>query len=142
MPDLLDASVWVPLSAADHVHHTRARRYWDEEAADALAFCRVTALALLRHLTNPRILGEAALDGAGAWHALATWLALPRITLLAEPPGLDELLGRWGGALDLRGGQWTDAYLAAFAAASGCRLVAFDGDFRRYPGVEFLHLTP
>ena len=46
-----------------------------------------------------------------------------------------------GRKLDLRAGHWTDAYLAAFAAASGCRLVAFDGDFHRYPGIEFLHLT-
>lgn len=140
MPDLLDASVWLPLSAADHVQHARARRYWDEEAADELAFCRVTALALLRHLTNPQILGSVALDGAGAWRALTTWLAVPRITWLREPPALDELLARWSSELDLRGGHWTDAYLAAFAAASGCRLVAFDDDFRRYPEIEFLHL--
>jgi predicted nucleic acid-binding protein len=53
---------------------------------------------------------------------------------------LDELLARWSGDLDLRGGQWTHAYLAAFAAASSCRLVAFDSDFRRYPGIGFLHL--
>lgn len=142
MRDLLDSSVWLPLSAPDHVHYSRARRYWDDEAAGELAFCRVTALALLRHLTNPRILGEATLDGGAAWRALRTWLALPQITLLGEPSGFDELLGQWSGQLDLRGGQWTDAYLAAFAAASGCRLVAFDGDFHRYPGVEFLHLRP
>jgi hypothetical protein len=141
MPDLLDASVWVPLSAPDHIHYPRARYYWDTEAAEMLAFCRVTALALLRHLTNPQILGEVVLDGASAWRALATWLAVPRVTLLGEPPGLDELLRRWSGELDLRGGQWTDAYLAAFATASGCRLVAFDSDFRRYPGIEFLHLA-
>jgi hypothetical protein len=140
MRDLLDASVWLPLSAPEHVHHPRARRYWDEESANELVFCRVTALALLRHLTNTRILGNAALDGRAAWQALETWLAVPQITLLAEPPGLDELLAQWAGQLDLRAGQWSDAYLAAFAAASGCRLVAFDGDFRRYPGVEFLHL--
>ncbi|MDR7435334.1 MAG: PIN domain-containing protein [Armatimonadota bacterium] len=140
MPDLLDASVWVALSAPDHVHYSRARRYWDEEAADELAFCRVTALALLRHLTNPRILGSAALDGAAAWRALETWLAMPRTIWLGEPPGLDDLLRRWSGELDLRAGHWTEAYLAAFALASGCRLVAFDDDFRRYPGVEFLHL--
>jgi uncharacterized protein len=142
MRDLLDASVWVPLSAPDHVHYSRARRYWDDEAADQLAFCRVTALALLRHLTNPRILGKAALDGASAWRALQTWLALPQVTLLVEPVGLDELLGQWAGHLELRGGGWTDAYLAAFATASGSRLVAFDADFLRYPGVELLHLTP
>jgi hypothetical protein len=55
MRDLLDSSVWLPLSAPDHVHYPRARRYWDDEAVDELAFCRVTALVLLRHLTNPRI---------------------------------------------------------------------------------------
>jgi toxin-antitoxin system PIN domain toxin len=141
MPDLLDASVWIALSAPEHVHHVRSRRYWDDEAADELVFCRATALALLRYLTNPRILGAAALDGGVAWRVLATWLAEPRVTLVGEPAGVDELLGRWSGELDLRGGHWTDAYLAAFAAASGCRLVALDGDFRRYPAAAFLHLV-
>lgn len=142
MRDLLDASVWLPLSAPDHVHYSRARQYWDKEAAGELAFCRITLLALLRLLTNPRVLGKAALDGGAAWRALQTWLALPQISLLHEPAGLDELLARWSGQHKLRGGEWTDAYLAAFAAASGCRLVAFDRDFRRYQGVEFLHLRP
>lgn len=91
MPGLLDVSVWVPLSAPDHVHHGRARRYWEREAPEEIAFCRITELALLRHLTNPRILGEAALDGA---------------------------------------------------AAGGCRLAAFDGDFARCVTLEFLHLEP
>jgi hypothetical protein len=31
-----------------------------------MAFCRITALALLSQLTNPRIVGPGALDGAGA----------------------------------------------------------------------------
>ena len=66
MRDLLDASVWLPLSAPEPVHYPRARRYWDEESASELAFCRVTALALLRYLTNARILGADALDGAAA----------------------------------------------------------------------------
>jgi toxin-antitoxin system PIN domain toxin len=140
MRDLLDASVWLPLSAPDHVHYARARRYWDDEAADELAFCRVTAVALLRLLTNPRILGEAALDGEGAWQALDAWLHVPRVTLLGEPAGLDEFLGQWASQLNLRSGRWTDAYLAAFARASNSRLVAFDSDFERFSGVEFLHL--
>jgi uncharacterized protein len=142
MRDLLDVSVWVPLSAPDHVHHLRARRYWESESADNLAFCRVTGLALLRHLTSQRILADAVLDGAAAWRALQTWLAIPQITLLDEPAGVDELLGQWAMQLDLRGGNWTDAYIAAFATASGCRLVAFDADFHRYPGIQFLHLRP
>ncbi|MHB8577748.1 MAG: hypothetical protein ACYDCQ_20745 [Dehalococcoidia bacterium] len=37
----------VPLSAPDHMHHARARRYWENESADKAAFCGVTALAYL-----------------------------------------------------------------------------------------------
>lgn len=54
--------------------------------------------------------------------------------------GLDDWLASWSAELDLRGGEWADAYLAVFAAAGGFRLVAFDDDFRRYRGVDFLHL--
>jgi toxin-antitoxin system PIN domain toxin len=138
--DLLDASVWLPLSAPDHVHHARAREYWSSEGWAQAAFCRITALALLRHLSNPRVIGAAALDGAAAWRALATWLALPEVVLLPEPAGVDEYLAEWSADLNLRSGHWTDAYLAAFARAAGCRLVAFDGDFDRYRGLDFLHL--
>ena len=141
MRDLLDASVWLPLSVPDHVHHTRALRYWREEASEEIDFCRITALALLRHLTYPRIVGPGALDGAGAWRALKLWLSQPGVRLLGEPSALDEWLERWSVACDPLGGNWTDAYLAAFAAASGCRLVAFDKDFRRYAGLAFLHLV-
>jgi predicted nucleic acid-binding protein len=38
--------------------------------------------------------------------------------------------------------MWTDAYLAAFAITSGSRLVSFDADFARFPGLHFLHLKP
>ncbi len=141
MPDLLDASVWVPLSAPDHEHHQRALKYWNEEAAETLVFSRVTSLALLRLLSNPRVLGPAALSGGAAWQALATWLSVPGVEFMTEPAGVDALLMRWSGTLDLRSGIWTDAYLAAFASVSGCRLVAFDGDFRRFPGLDFLHLV-
>lgn len=86
LPDLLDASVWLPLSAPDHVHYARARRYWDHEAGRELAFCRVTALALLCHLTNSRILGEATLDGA-AGLACASHVAGPAPNYLAQRAG-------------------------------------------------------
>lgn len=142
MSDLLDASVWLPLSAADHVHHQRARYYWNEEAAEEVAFCRATALALLRHLTNRQILGDRAMSGKAAWQAVETWLAVPEVTFLAEPAGVDELLRQWAEQFDLRSGRWSDAYLAAFAVSTNCRLVSFDGDFRRFSGLQWLHLRP
>jgi hypothetical protein len=57
------------------------------------------------------------MDGGVAWRALETWLELPQITFhtfLNEPVGLNELLGQWARQLDVRSGEWTDAYLAAF----------------------------
>lgn len=140
MPDLLDVSVWLPLSAPDHVHHHRALRYWNKESDDELIFCRVTALALLRHLTNKSILGKRVLNSLGAWRALELWFETDRVRYVNESTGLDEHLARYGAQLNLQGGSWTDAYLAAFAASANFRLVAFDGDFQRYNNITFLHL--
>jgi toxin-antitoxin system PIN domain toxin len=140
MRDLLDVSVWLPLSAPDHVHYKRARRYWDDEAGTELVFCRLTALALLRYLTNTQILGKRVLNGASAWKALSTWLSVPHIHLADEPQELDAWLGRFAQEFNIRAGDWTDAYLAAFAAAGDYRLVTFDADFRSYKDIKLLHL--
>lgn len=86
------------------------------------------------------MVGRAALTSAAAWRALEAWLALPETIFLTEPPGIDDLLGAWSRKPGLKAGDWTDAYLAAFARAASCRLVAFDGDFKRYPGVSVLQL--
>lgn len=85
-------------------------------------------------------MGAAVLDGASAWRALMRWLQVPGVRLVSDPPGVDERLGRWSRELHIVGGHWTDAYLAAFAAAGGYGLVAFDDDIRRHPGIRFLHL--
>lgn len=136
MADLLDTSVWVALSVTDHEHHGRALRYWREQGSGEFAFCRMTQLALLRLLSGPALLGEDRLDGRAAWQALCTWRGSGLVSRLEEPRGLDEILGAWGAEVDARGKHWTDAYLAAFATAAGLRLVSFDKDFTRYPGLS------
>ena len=140
--DLLDASAWVPLAAPDHVHHARVRRYWDTESAPEIVFCRITALAFVRHLMNPLVMQHAVLSSAGAWEHYLDWRRLPEIGFLTEPAGLDDCLGEFcrTGGFGSRG--LTDAYLAAFARTAGCRLVSFDAGFRQFRGVDFLHLEP
>jgi toxin-antitoxin system PIN domain toxin len=140
MADLLDASVWLPLSAAGHVHHARARQYWAHESGDQILFCRATMLALLRHLTNRRIMGMDVQSPEQAWTIYERWRQVPDVLYASEPDGIDDRLAEWSGILKPGSGQWTDAYLAAFAVAGGHRLVAFDRDFARFPGLEFLHL--
>ena len=140
--DLLDANVWLALAAEAHAHHSRAKAYWENEAAPVNAFCRVTQLAFLRHLTNKAIMGDQMLSPSAAWEKLQKFLALPEVRGLAEPAGLDERLGDFCNLGRTSPNLWTDAYLAAFAKCAGLRLVTFDHGFSRFRGLELLILKP
>ena len=140
--DLLDADVWLALAVEAHTHHRRAGAYWKDEAAPVAAFCRVTQLAFLRHLTNKTIMGDQVLAPLAAWNKCGEFLALPEVRFLAEPPGLEEQLGELCRAGRTSPNLWTDAYLAAFAGCAGLRLVTFDRGFARFAGLELLTLRP
>lgn len=140
--DLLDANVWLALAAEAHIHHRRAEAYWKSEAAPVAAFCRVTQLAFLRHLTNKTIMGDQVLTPGAAWKKCGEFLALPEVRFLAEPPGLDEQLGQLTHGGRTSPNLWTDAYLASFARCAGLRLVTFDHGFARFTGLELLILKP
>jgi toxin-antitoxin system PIN domain toxin len=139
--DLPDVNVWLALSVSHHPHHDRAMAYWSAEAQAQVSFCRITMLGLLRLLTQPRVMGAAALTPGTAMQALQRWQQLPEVSLRAEPATIDAtfvpLL-----TSDLPPRLLTDAYLAAFALAGGMRLVSFDRDFRRFPGLHLLLLSP
>ena len=139
--DLLDASVWLPLLVADHPHHRRATEYWSNEAPDQVAFCRITAMGLLRLLTNRTVMAHQVLTVPAAWERYRALRALPEVAFLREADGLEEQLEQWLQGPGFTPAQWTDAYLAAFAHTGHCRLVAFDDDFRRFSGLSFFHLT-
>lgn len=138
--DLLDVNVWLALAAEAHPHHFRAKAYWENEAAPRSAFCRLTQLALLRHLTNPAIMGDQVMVPSAAWAKLHEFLALPEIQSLPEPPGLDAHLGEFCNLGRSSPNLWTDAYLAAFARCAGLRLVTLDHGFSRFSGLELLIL--
>jgi toxin-antitoxin system PIN domain toxin len=138
--DLLDANVWLALAAEAHTHHRRAEAYWRNEAAPLAAFCRVTQLAFLRHLTNKSIMGKQTLTPTAAWKKCVEFLALPEVGLVAEPAGLDEQLKRFCDLGRTSPNLWTDAYLAAFAKCAGLRLVSFDQGFSKFAGPDLLIL--
>jgi toxin-antitoxin system PIN domain toxin len=140
--DLLDANVWLALAAEAHIHHQRAQAYWNDEAYDVAAFCRLTQLAFLRHLTNKAIMGENRLTPCAAWTKCGDFLALPEVRLLQEPAGVSEQLGRYCDLGRTSPNLWTDAYLAAFARSAGLRLVSFDQGFSAFAGLEVLTLEP
>jgi uncharacterized protein len=138
--DLLDANVWLALAAEAHTHHNRAKLYWQNEAAPAVGFCRVTQLAFLRHLTNKSIMGSHVLLPAEAWKKWEQFLELPEVKFLTEPLGLNEELMRFSNLGRTSQNLWTDAYLAAFAKCADVRFVSFDSDFLNFKGLETLIL--
>lgn len=139
--DLLDVNLWLALSVPGHPHHDRAHRYWKEESAIELAFCRSTALALLRLTTQPAVMGDDPLSVPEAWNLYRSYRALPEVVLRPEPEGLESRLDAWARTKDATPRLWTDAYLAAFAITGALRMVTFDRDFDRFEDLDLLRLT-
>ena len=137
--DLLDVNVWLALCLPGHPYHQRARTFWFNESSETIGFCRITSLALVRLLTQASITGEP-LSVAEAWIAYRDFRLLPEVVFLPEPAGCEERLESWALGDKQSRQLWTDAYLAAFAQASGARLVSFDSDFKRFPGLSWLPL--
>ena len=132
--------MWLAVGLPRHPHHSAARSFW-LEGANALVFCRVTALGLVRLLTNPLVTGGEDFSVARSWEAYDAFRALPEVGLLDEPGECEELLAEWARSGRFTKRHWTDAYLAAFAVSGGLRLVSFDAGFARFPGLQFLHLS-
>jgi len=140
MTDLLDVNVWLALTDARHVHHSAARQYWENEASEMVVFCRVTMLGFLRlitqsHMANPPLTSQR------AWGVYRDYLQAAGVGFLQEPAGLEEKLAAFSLQPHFVHRLWTDAYLAALAITSGCRLVSFDADFQSFEGLHLLHLT-
>lgn len=138
---LADASVWLALVFSDHVHHPLARTWFETQREESCAFCRVTQMALLRHLTNAAILGRFVRSQQDAWLAYDELAGDPRVVLLPEPPSLEAAFRRLTRESSPSHALWTDAYLAAFAVESQAQLVSFDRGFRRFDGLDLLLLT-
>ena len=138
--DLLDVNVWVALADRNHVHHGRARRYWDEESGRQVAFCRISMLGLLRLGTNPRVMGGEPFSPAEIWRVYRGFRAIPEVILVPEPADLEQQMAAWSDRSNFAVSAWTDCYLASLAHVTGCRLVSLDRGFARFDGLDFIHL--
>jgi uncharacterized protein len=130
---LLDANIWLALAFSDHAHHAKAAAWFDRQADGTCAFCRLTQLALLRHLTNPVIMGSFVQSPKQAWETYDKCLADPRTTFQTEPHSVETEFRKLAQTLPPSRHVWTDAYLAALAATSALELVTFDQGYKRFP---------
>jgi predicted nucleic acid-binding protein len=86
---LVDANVWLAISHNDHAHHLTALR-WLDEADGVCCFCRITQLALLRLLTNSKVMGLSVKTQADAWKIYEALIERDTVVLVGEPSLLDR----------------------------------------------------
>lgn len=129
----LDANVWLPLAWERHPSAEATHR-WLASQEQKMVLCRVTQLALLRHLTNPVIMGDDVLTNDQAAPAVEALAASDGVIWNDEPSRLNKLFPRLG----MRGIHapklWTDAYLVGFAMAADHDLVTYDKGFGKFQG--------
>jgi toxin-antitoxin system PIN domain toxin len=138
---LVDANVWLALSFSDHVHHTAAERWFESQADGTCAFCRITQLALLRHLTNVKIMGKFVQSQQQAWHVYDRLVSDPRVIVLNEPAAIEAEFRSLTQSPASSHSRWTDAYLAALAKQCAAQVVTFDRGFSTFTGLDFAILA-
>jgi toxin-antitoxin system PIN domain toxin len=121
-----DVNVWLAVLLADHVHRPRARKWWESEASETIAFSRFTQISLLRLLTTATAMNGKPLTMSAAWHAYDRLFEDDRVALLPEPDSLDPAFRSLSRSRFASPKVWADAYIVAFAAQSHGTLVTFD----------------
>jgi predicted nucleic acid-binding protein len=110
----------------DHVHRPAARA-WMSSVDSNIAFIRVTALSVLRLMTTRTVMNGKPLSMDGAWQVYdQLFKDDDRITLISEPPGVENLFRKYAAGPSFSPKLWADAWLLAFAEAAGGTVITFD----------------
>jgi len=138
--DLPDLNVWLALACHDHSHHRQALQYWEQQAAEQVLFCTVTALGLVRLVGQPKLMGAAVKTAGEASALLEAFCQQPGVSIAMPEQGGWDVFHQLLRSGEVPARLCTDAYLAAVAIANGWRLVSFGRDFERFKGLERLAL--
>jgi len=133
---LVDVNVWLAILRPEHPHHVPARAWYRVLPPNHAGLCRFVQLSVIRLLGNKTVMGHAAKSAAAAWEVVLELMEDERVELVHEPPGLDSILPTLLRYRTPTPSLINDAYLAAFAIASGRRLATLDRGFEQFPGLE------
>jgi toxin-antitoxin system PIN domain toxin len=128
--NFLDANVWLALLWSRHIHSERAGAWFERASEEKFFFCRITQISVLRLLTTPMVMGSDVKTMSEAWALWDKVRADDRIALLAEPEAIEPAFRRSSALRSSSPKVWADAYLVAFAAVAGLKLVTFDRRLR------------
>ena len=84
-----DINVWLAIVLADHVHRESAKKWWQQDSSDVLAFVRLTQMGFLRLLTTAAAMNSQPLSMSEAWATYDRLFTDERVAFLDEPRGLE-----------------------------------------------------
>jgi toxin-antitoxin system PIN domain toxin len=140
---IADANVLLPALAEGHAHRHPALQWWDRCEDGDVGLSLPVRMALLRLLSNARVMGSGVLYPERAWEVVERLLNDPRVVLIDQTPRSHakywraNIVGR-----EPNPDLWTDAWLAALAQATDCEMTTFDRGFRSFAGLKLRLLTP
>ena len=140
---IADANVLLPLLTDGHAHRAPATDWWDKCNDAEVGLSLPVQMAILRLLSNARVMGSSVLRPAAAWNAAQSLIDDPRIEVLDQIPAAHGKL--WYGNVARREPTpdlWTDSWLAALAQVHDCEMVTFDRGFRSFPKLKLRLLEP
>jgi toxin-antitoxin system PIN domain toxin len=135
---LVDVNILIYASNAESEQHDSSREWLNHQLSGPteVGLPWASLLGFLRITTNPRLFRRP-LSMSEAWSQVSGWLA-------AEPvwtPGPTErhaaVLADLFALPGLHGSLVPDAHLAALAIEHGLTLCSTDGDFARFPGLNW-----
>lgn len=130
---IADANVLLPLLTEGHAHREPANRWWEACGDGDVGLSLPVRMALLRLLTNSRVMGSGTLRPSQAWAAVQCLIDDPRVSVVEQAPTAHAKV--WHDNVARREptpALWTDAWLAALAQARDCEMVTFDRGFRSF----------
>lgn len=140
---LADTNVLLPVLVAGHPLRGTTLVWWDACDDGTVGLCLPVRMALLRLLSNVRLMGSGVLRPEQAWAAVDELGNDPRIVAVDQVPQDHSKLWRANVAgREPSPDLWTDAWLAALAQSLGCEMVSFDRGFRSFPKLKLMLLSP
>ncbi len=129
------------LAFDQHIHHAAALAWSNAlPTGGQLCFCRYTQRGFLRLATNPKANPLQTQSLTDAWRVYDGLRGDPRVGYLPEPAGVEPHWRQFAQGRTFSHHVWNDAYLAAFAVASGCEVVTFDTAFTKFAGAAVTYL--
>jgi toxin-antitoxin system PIN domain toxin len=140
---IADANALLPILTDGHPHRHPAIAWWEGCDDHDVGLSLPVRMALLRLLTNSRVMGSGTLRPSQAWAAVQSLIDDPRVSLAEQLPSAHaqrwyENVFRREPTPDL----WTDAWLAALAQSHDIEMVTFDRGFRSFSKLKLRLLQP